>query len=163
MLYSLTLTYFQGQTSNVKISKAVKASANLQEVTFIDFNICHRIASLRMMYLTWFVMVKHFKYQYLENGESQRKCGQHNICRFQYLPSNGIIENLILFDLDIAACEFKCSDLLTYQSSVCVRCSLLRAPLSMREPLVKNAHKQATVTTSLIAFENGIAHWFRYL
>ena len=41
---------FQGQTSTVIISKTVKASAKLQKVTFIEFNFCHRIASLRMLY-----------------------------------------------------------------------------------------------------------------
>ena len=95
------------------------------------------------------------------------KVQKHKICRFQYLPSNDIIVNVILFDLDllfqIVSCEIKFSDLLTYQSSVCVRCSLLRAPLSMLEPVVKDPHKQAIVTTSAIQFDNGIAYRFRYL
>ena len=37
------------------------------------------------------------------------------------------------------------------------------APLSMREPVVKDAQKQAIVTKSVINFDNGIAHRFRYL
>ena len=50
ILFDRDLLY-QGQTPNVNISKTVKASAKkLQEVIFIDFNICHRIASLRMLY-----------------------------------------------------------------------------------------------------------------
>ena len=63
---------FQGQTSNVNISKTVRDSAKLQEMTFVDFNICYRMASLRMLYyltLTYFFKVN-FKCEYLENDES---------------------------------------------------------------------------------------------
>ena len=42
ILFDLDLL-FEGQTSNVNISKTVKAGAKLHEVTFKDFNICHRI------------------------------------------------------------------------------------------------------------------------
>ena len=75
------------------------AGAKLQEETFIDFNICHRLASLRMLYsltLTLFFNVEYFKCKYLENGESSRKSTKHDICRFQYLPSNGIIANSLI-------------------------------------------------------------------
>ena len=39
------------------ISKTVGASAKLQEITLVEFNICYRMASLRMLYsliLTYF-------------------------------------------------------------------------------------------------------------
>ena len=39
-----------------------------------------------------------------------------------------------------------------------MRCSLLQAPLSMHEPVVYDAHKQAIVTTSAIAFDNEISN-----
>ena len=46
--------------SNVNILKMVRASANVQNMTFVDFNICYRMASLRMLYyltLTYFFKV----------------------------------------------------------------------------------------------------------
>ena len=50
VLYSLTLTYFfKIIYSNVNMSKMVRANEKLQEKTFVDFNICYRIASLRML------------------------------------------------------------------------------------------------------------------
>ena len=108
--------------------------------------------------LTLFFKVKYFKC-ISKTVRTSAKVHKHNICRFQYLPSNIIIANVILLDLDIlfeiVACKIKCSDLRTYESSVCVRCSLLRAPLSMREPVVKDAQQRAIVTTFAIAFDNG--------
>ena len=53
VLYSMTLTYFfkvKISTCTVNISKTVRASAKLQEMIFIDCNICYRMASLRMLY-----------------------------------------------------------------------------------------------------------------
>ena len=118
MFYSLTLTYFS--RSNFNISKSVKASTKLQEVTFIDFNIRHRIASLWMLYtltLTYYSRSNISNVNIWKTVKASTKVQMHNICRFQYLPWNGIA-NVILFDLDllfqIVACEIKYSDLLTY-------------------------------------------------
>ena len=63
MLYSLTCTYFlQCQNiSKINIPKTVRASAKLEEMTFVDFNKCYRMASLWMLYslaLTYFFKVK---------------------------------------------------------------------------------------------------------
>ena len=72
------------------MSKTVRASAKLYEMTFVDFNICHVMASLRMLYsltLTYFSR-SNFNYQYLEYGESQRKTARGDIYRFQHLSSN---------------------------------------------------------------------------
>ena len=112
MLYSLTLTWSsRSNISNVNISKTVRASAKVQSVTFVDFSICHRMASLRILYsltLSWW----------------------HAKLNVQiYVPNS---------------------------SSVCARCSLLQAPLSMREPVVKDENKQAIVAISAIAYDNGI-------
>ena len=70
----------------------------------MDFDICNLPANLPVLYsvtLTYFLKVKYLKCQYLENGESYRKTTRDDICRFQYLLSNCIIANVILFDLDL--------------------------------------------------------------
>ena len=94
------------------------------------------------------------------------KVQQHKICRFQYLPSNRIIANIILIDLDllfqIVACEIKYSDTYLLVIDMCA-VFIATAPLSMSEPVVNDAHKQAIVTTSANAFDNGMAHRFQYL
>ena len=131
----------------------VKASAKLEEVIFIDFNIGHRIASLRMLYsltMTWFSRSNISNVNISKTVRASAKVQNMTFVDFN-------IANVILFDIDllIQIGNAKLNvDLLTYSSSVCSWCSLLRAPLSMREPVVKDAHKQAIVTTSAIAFDN---------
>ena len=96
-------TISRSNFSNVNISKTVRAGAKLQEMTFVDCNICSRMASLRMLYsliLTYFSRLN-FKCQYLENGESYRKTARGDIYSFQNLPSISIIANVVLFDLDL--------------------------------------------------------------
>ena len=73
-------------------------------MTFIDFDICNLPATLPVLYsvtLTYLFKIRYFTCHYLENSESQRKTVIDDICRFQYLLSNGIIANVILFDLNL--------------------------------------------------------------
>ena len=47
------------------------------KMTFIDFDVCNLAATLPVLYsitLTYSIVVKYFKCQYLENGESSQKC-----------------------------------------------------------------------------------------
>ena len=65
----------------------------------MEFDNCNLPATLPLLSsvtLTNCFEIKFFKCKYLENGESQRKNANRNICRFQYFPSNGIIVNVIL-------------------------------------------------------------------
>ena len=51
MLYSLTLTYFfHDQIFQVDVSNTLRASAKLEMMTFVYFNIFYQMASLRMLY-----------------------------------------------------------------------------------------------------------------
>ena len=104
IFFDLDLLFTRSNILNVNILKTVRAGAKLQEMTFVDFNICHRMASLRMLYSLTFTYFSNsnFKCQYLEDGESQRKIARGNIYRFQHLPSNSIIVNVVLFDRDLA-------------------------------------------------------------
>ena len=82
-------------------------------MTFIDFYICNVAATLPVlnsMTLTYFFKVKYFNCQYLANGESQCKTARGDIYRLQRLPSNSIIANVVLFDLDLVfhVKYFKC-------------------------------------------------------
>ena len=66
------LEFSSSNISNVNISKTVKASEKLQELTFVDFIICYGMATLRMLCfltLTYFSRYN-FKCQYLENDEN---------------------------------------------------------------------------------------------
>ena len=65
---------------------------------FIDFDICNLTVTLPVLFfvLDLLFKIKYSKYQYLENGQIQRKRGRDDNCRVQYLLSNGIIANVIL-------------------------------------------------------------------
>ena len=62
--------HFQGQTFN--ISETVRASAKMQAVTFIDVDICNRMASLRMTFVTLTEIMKDniFKRYYFKNDKN---------------------------------------------------------------------------------------------
>ena len=54
-------------------------------MTFVDFDICHRTASLRKLYsvtLTYFLKVNNFKCQHLRNGKSLRKHMRESLVDF---------------------------------------------------------------------------------
>ena len=54
----------------------VRASEKMHVTTFVDFDICHRMAQLRKLYsvtLPYYFKVNNLKRQYLGKGDSERK------------------------------------------------------------------------------------------
>ena len=105
LLYIMTLIYIFRFTNFEKwILKTMRARTNCYGVTFIKGDICYRMGTLRMLYsviLTYIFKVSNLIRSYLGNGESYRKIGPYDFCRFWYSPSNGVVVNATLRDLDL--------------------------------------------------------------
>ena len=74
---AVTVTYFL-KVKNVNISKMVTGSTKLCHTTFIDVDICHRMASFRKFYfvtLTYYLKVEKFETLLsLKQLEPAQKC-----------------------------------------------------------------------------------------
>ena len=71
-------------------------------MTFVDFCICYRMASLRMLLFNrdLFFRGQTSNVNISKIVKASAKL-QGDIYKFQHLPSNSIIANVVLFDLDL--------------------------------------------------------------